>query len=232
MTELLKIENLWKRYGLKAVIRELNIEITEGKIIGLVGDNGSGKTTLLKMIAGLQHPSEGSITIAGKKVGLETKEIVSFMSDKPVFDDWMTVKDSLFFYRNFYKDFDIQKAVDTIAELKIPLEERIIALSKGMVEKLQIILTFSRKAKLYVLDEPLGGIDLVSREHVLELILQFYREDCTILIATHLIGEVENIFDEVIILKDGESVLHENVEELRFQRGKAVTDLFKEVFSR
>ncbi|WP_242301735.1 ABC transporter ATP-binding protein [Bacillus cereus group sp. BfR-BA-01361] len=232
MTELLKIENLWKRYGLKAVIRELNIEITEGKIVGLVGDNGSGKTTLLKMIAGLQHPSQGSITVAGKKVGLETKEIVSFMSDKSVFDEWMTVKDSLFFYRDFYKDFDIQKAVDTVVEFKIPLEEKITALSKGMVEKLQIILTFSRKAKLYVLDEPLGGIDLISREHVLELILQFYREDCTILISTHLINEVENIFDEVIFLKDGESVLHENVEELRFQRGKAVTDLFKEVFSR
>ncbi|MBL3845985.1 ABC transporter ATP-binding protein [Bacillus cereus] len=232
MTELLKIENLWKRYGLKAVIRELNIEITEGKIVGLVGDNGSGKTTLLKMIAGLQHPSEGSITIASKKVGLETKEIVSFMSDKPVFDDWMTVKDSIFFYRDFYKDFDIQKAVDTVAEFKIPLEEKITALSKGMVEKLQIILTFSRKAKLYVLDEPLGGIDLISREHVLELILQFYREDCTILISTHLINEVENIFDEVIFLKNGEIVLYENVEELRFQRGKAVTDVFKEVFSR
>ncbi|AXY08438.1 ABC transporter ATP-binding protein [Bacillus anthracis] len=232
MTELLKIENLWKRYGLKAVIRELNIEITEGKIIGLVGDNGSGKTTLLKMIAGLQHPSEGSITVAGEKVGLKTKEIVSFMSDKPVFDDWMTVKDSLFFYRDFYKDFDIQKAVDTIAEFKIPLEEKVTALSKGMVEKLQIILTFSRKTKLYVLDEPLGGIDLVSREHVLELILQFYREDCTILISTHLINEVENIFDEVIFLKDGEIVLYENVEELRFQRGKAVTEVFKEVFSR
>ncbi|MGE6550669.1 ABC transporter ATP-binding protein [Bacillus mycoides] len=232
MTELLKIENLWKRYGLKAVIRELNIEITEGKIVGLVGDNGSGKTTLLKMIAGLQHPSEGSIVINGKKVGLETKEIVSFMSDKPVFDDWMTVKDSLFFYRDFYKDFDIQKAVDTIAEFKIPLEEKITALSKGMVEKLQIILTFSRKAKLYVLDEPLGGIDLVSREHVLNLILQFYREDCTILISTHLINEIENIFDEVIFLKDGEIVLYENVEELRFQRGKAVHELFKEVFSK
>ncbi|EEL01522.1 ABC transporter, ATP-binding protein [Bacillus cereus BDRD-ST26] len=214
------------------MIRELNIEITEGKIVGLVGDNGSGKTTLLKMIAGLQHPSEGSITIAGKKVGLETKEIVSFMSDKPVFDDWMTVKDSIFFYRDFYKDFDIQKAVDTVVEFKIPLEEKITALSKGMVEKLQIILTFSRKAKLYVLDEPLGGIDLISREHVLELILQFYREDCTILISTHLINEVENIFDEVIFLKDGEIVLYENVEELRFQRGKAVTDVFKEVFSR
>ncbi|RAT06874.1 ABC transporter, partial [Bacillus cereus] len=227
MTELLKIENLWKRYGLKAVIRELNIEITEGKIVGLVGDNGSGKTTLLKMIAGLQHPSQGSITVAGKKVGLETKEIVSFMSDKSVFDEWMTVKDSLFFYRDFYKDFDIQKAVDTIVEFKIPLEERITALSKGMVEKLQIILTFSRRAKLYVLDEPLGGIDLVSREHVLDLILQFYREDCTMLISTHLINEIENIFDEVIFLKDGEIVLYENVEDLRFQRGKAVHELFK-----
>ncbi|ABK84568.1 TPA: ABC transporter ATP-binding protein [Bacillus cereus] len=232
MTELLKIENLWKRYGLKAVIRELNIEITEGKIIGLVGDNGSGKTTLMKMIAGLQHPSEGSITVAGEKVGLKTKEIVSFMSDKSVFDEWMTVKDSLFFYRDFYKDFDIQKAVDTIVEFKIPLEERITALSKGMVEKLQIILTFSRRAKLYVLDEPLGGIDLVSREHVLDLILQFYREDCTMLISTHLINEIENIFDEVIFLKDGEIVLYENVEDLRFQRGKAVHELFKEVFSK
>ncbi|EJS66724.1 ABC transporter ATP-binding protein [Bacillus cereus] len=232
MTELLKIENLWKRYGLKAVIRELNIEITEGKIVGLVGDNGSGKTTLLKMIAGLQHPSEGIITIAGKKVGLETKEIVSFMSDKPIFDDWMTVKDALFFYRDFYKDFDIQKAVDTIAEFKIPLEERITALSKGMIEKLQIILTFSRTAKLYVLDEPLGGIDLVSREHVLELILKFYREDCTMLISTHLIAEIENIFDEVIFLKDGEMILYENVEELRFQRGKAVHELFKEAYEK
>ncbi|CAI8968471.1 MULTISPECIES: ABC transporter ATP-binding protein [Bacillus] len=232
MTGLLKIENLWKRYGLKAVIRELNLEITEGKIIGLVGDNGSGKTTLLKMIAGLQHPSEGNVTIAGKKVGLETKKIVSFMPDRPVFDEWMTVKDAIFFYRDFYQDFEIQKAVDAITEFKIPLEEKIKVLSKGMIEKLQLILTFSRKAKLYILDEPLGGIDPVSREHVLELILQFYREDSTILISTHLIGEIENIFDEVTFLKDGEIVLHENVEELRFQRGKAVTELFKEVFGK
>ncbi|PFR29135.1 ABC transporter [Bacillus cereus] len=232
MTELLKTENLWKRYDLKAVIRDLDVTITEGKIVGLVGDNGSGKTTLLKMIAGLQHPSEGNITIAGKKVGLETKRMVSFMPDRPVFDEWMTIKDALFFYRDFYQDFDMQKAVDTIATFKIPLEEKIIALSKGMIEKLQLILTFSRRAKLYILDEPLGGIDPVSREHVLELILQFYREDCTILISTHLIGEIENIFDEVIFLKDGEIVLHENVEELRFQRGKAVTELFKEMFGK
>lgn len=232
MTELLKIENLWKRYGLKAVIRELNIEITEGKIIGLIGENGSGKTTLLKLIAGLQHPSEGSITIKGKKVGIETKEIVLFMPDKPIFEEWMTVKDALCFYRDFYKEFDIQKAVDTIVESKIPLEERITALSKGMIEKLQIILKFSRKAKLYVLDEPLGGIDLVSREHVLQLILTFYSEDCTMLISTHLIEEIENIFDEVIFLKAGEMVLYENVEELRFQREKALHELFKEAYEK
>ncbi|MBO1624298.1 ABC transporter ATP-binding protein [Bacillus arachidis] len=232
MMNLLEIKGLWKRYGLKAVIRDVNLLITEGKIIGLVGDNGSGKTTLLKMIAGLQHPSEGNIKIARENVGLETKKIVSFMPDRPVFDEWMTVKDALFFYRDFYPDFDIQKAVDKVAEFKIPLEEKITALSKGMVEKLQLILTFSRKAKLYILDEPLGGIDPVSREHVLELILQFYREDSTILISTHLIGEIENIFDEVIFLKDGEIVLHENVEELRFKRGKAVTELFKDVFGK
>ncbi|MEI4621970.1 ABC transporter ATP-binding protein [Bacillus pfraonensis] len=232
MKDLLRIEQLWKRYGLKVVIRDVNLAITEGKIIGLVGDNGSGKTTLLKMIAGLQHPSEGNITVADRNIGVETKKIVSFMPDRPIFDEWMTVKDAIFFYRDFYQDFDMQKAADTIAAFKIPLEEKITALSKGIIEKLQLILTFSRKAKLYILDEPLGGIDPVSREHMLDLILQFYREDCTVIISTHLISEIENIFDEVIFLKDGEIVMHENVEELRFQKGKAVTEMFKEVFGK
>ncbi|MFU2031669.1 ABC transporter ATP-binding protein [Bacillus wiedmannii] len=230
MTELLKIENLWKRYNLKTVLQDLSATISEGKIIGLVGDNGSGKTTLLKMIAGLRYPSKGTITIEGQKVGIETKKTVSFMPDSPVFDEWMTIKDAVVFYRDFYSDFDFHQAMDLIAEFKMPLEEHIIALSKGGVEKLQLILTFSRKAKLYILDEPLGGIDLVSRKHVLDLILKFYREDCTILISTHLIEEIENIFDEVIFLKDGTIILHENVEEIRFHHGKAVHELFREVF--
>ena len=230
MTELLKIENLWKRYNLKTVLQDLSATISEGKIIGLVGDNGSGKTTLLKMIAGLRYPSKGTITIEGQKVGIETKKTVSFMPDSPVFDEWMTIKDALVFYRDFYSDFDFHQAMDLIAEFKMPLEEHIVALSKGEVEKLQLILTFSRKAKLYILDEPLGGIDLVSRKHVLDLILKFYREDCTILISTHLIEEIENIFDEVIFLKDGTIILHENVEEIRFHHGKAVHELFREVF--
>lgn len=230
MTELLKIENLWKRYNLKTVLQDLSATISEGKIIGLVGDNGSGKTTLLKMIAGLRYPSKGTITIEGQKVGIETKKIVSFMPDSPVFDEWMTIKDAVVFYRDFYSDFDFHQAMDLIAKFKMPLEEHIVALSKGGVEKLQLILTFSRKAKLYILDEPLGGIDLVSRKHVLDLILKFYREDCTILISTHLIEEIENIFDEVIFLKDGTIILHENVEEIRFHHGKAVHELFREVF--
>ncbi|MEK4599361.1 ABC transporter ATP-binding protein [Bacillus sp. TSA_125.2] len=230
MTELLKIENLWKKYNLKTVLQDLSATISEGKIIGLVGDNGSGKTTLLKMIAGLRYPSKGTITIEGQKVGIETKKTVSFMPDSPVFDEWMTIKDAVVFYRDFYSDFDFHQAMDLIAEFKMPLEEHIVALSKGGVEKLQLILTFSRKAKLYILDEPLGGIDLVSRKHVLDLILKFYREDCTILISTHLIEEIENIFDEVIFLKDGTIILHENVEEIRFHHGKAVHELFREVF--
>ncbi|EEM40560.1 ABC transporter, ATP-binding protein [Bacillus thuringiensis serovar sotto str. T04001] len=212
------------------MLQGLSVTISEGKIIGLVGDNGSGKTTLLKMIAGLRYPSKGTVTIEGQKVGIETKKTVSFMPDSPVFDEWMTIKDAVVFYRDFYSDFDFHQAMDLIAEFKMPLEEHIVALSKGEVEKLQLILTFSRKAKLYILDEPLGGIDLVSRKHVLDLILKFYREDCTILISTHLIEEIENIFDEVIFLKDGTIILHENVEEIRFHHGKAVHELFREVF--
>ncbi|MGF9958485.1 MULTISPECIES: ABC transporter ATP-binding protein [Bacillus] len=232
MKEVLKIENLWKRYNLKTVIQDVSLTISEGKIIGLVGNNGSGKTTLLKMISGLRLPSKGSIAIGDKKVALEKKEIVSFMPDSPVFEKWMTVKDAVLFYRDMYADFDLQQAMDLIVEFKIPLEENISILSKGTTGILQLILTFSRKAKLYVLDEPLGGIDLISRKHVLDLILNFYREDSTILISTHLIEEIENIFDEVIFLKDGGIVLHENVEEIRFRYGKAVHELFKEVFER
>ncbi|PEE26039.1 ABC transporter, partial [Bacillus toyonensis] len=146
----------------------------------------------------------------------------------PVFEKWMTVKDALLFYRDMYADFSLQQAIELIANFKIPIEENISILSKGKTGILQIILTFSRKAKVYVLDEPLGGIDLVSRKHVLDLILNFYREDSTILISTHLIEEIENIFDEVIFLKNGSIVLHENVEEIRFHHGKAVHELFKE----
>ncbi|WP_346817998.1 ABC transporter ATP-binding protein [Bacillus paramobilis] len=232
MTELLKVENLSKRYDLKTVIQDVSLTISEGKIIGLIGENGSGKTTLLKMISGLRFPSKGSITIKDKKVGLETKKIVSFMPDSPVFEKWMTVKDALLFYRDMYADFYLQQAIDLIANFKIPLEENISILSKGKTGILQLILTFSRKATVYVLDEPLGGIDLVSRKHIVDLILNFYREDSTILISTHLIEEIENIFDEVIFLKDGSIVLHENVEEIRFHHGKAVHKLFKEVFEK
>ncbi|MDA2626833.1 ABC transporter ATP-binding protein [Bacillus cereus] len=232
MKEVLKIRNLWKIYDLNTVIQDVNLTISEGKIIGLVGANSSGKTTLLKMISGLRFPSKGSITIEDKKVELGTKEIVSFMPDNPVFEEWMTVKDSLLFYRDMYTDFNLQQAMDSIVVFKIPLEENINILSKGIKGILQLILTFSRKAKLYVLDEPLGEVDLTTRKDILNLILNFYREDSTILISTHLIEEIEDIFDEVIFMKEGGIVLHENVEVIRSCHGKAVHELFKEVFEK
>ena len=184
------------------------------------------------MIAGFRYPSKGTITIEGPKVGIETQKIVSFMPDSLVFDERTTIKDAVAFYRNFYPVFDLKQVMDLITEFKMPLEEHIVTLSKGEVGKLQLILTFSRKAKVYILDEPLGGVHLVSRKHGLDLILKFYREDCTILISTHLVEEIESIFDEVIFLKDGNIVLHENVEEIRFHQGKAVHELFREVFEK
>ncbi|MBG9540263.1 ABC transporter [Bacillus thuringiensis] len=232
MGELLKIEKLRKTYGLQTVIQDVNLTISKGKIIGLVGNNGSGKTTLLKMISGLRHPSKGSITINGKKSGLAKKEVVSFMPDDPIFEEWMTVKDAVSVYRDFYSDFDLQRAMNLIVKFKIPLEENVSILSKGTIGILQLILIFSRKVKLYVLDEPLGGIDLTCRKYILDLILNFHREDSTILVSTHLIEEFESIFDEVIFLKDGNIVLHENVEEFRLCHGKAVYELFKEVFEK
>ncbi|MFD3447530.1 ABC transporter ATP-binding protein [Microbacteriaceae bacterium 4G12] len=230
MMELVKIEQLSKQYGSKHALRNIDANITLGKIIGVVGSNGSGKTTLLKLIAGQLHASSGQITIDGKEVDRTTKNIVSFMPDGPFLDKWMKIEDALFFYRDFFPDFDIRKAVDMLASMKISQEEKISSLSKGTLEKVQLILTLARNVKLYVLDEPLGGIDPVARAHILDLILDFYHEGCTILISTHLIQEIEKIFDEVMIIKDGELLLHENVEDLRFREGKAVDELFKEVF--
>lgn len=230
MNDLIKLEGVSKKYGSKTALNGINLTLTPGKIIGLVGSNGSGKTTLLKLLAGLLHKSEGTIIIDEKEAGLETKQIVSFMPDGPFLDQWMKVKDAIAFYHDFFADFDATKAVTTLASMNISQEDRIASLSKGTLEKVQLILTMSRNAKLYVLDEPLGGVDPVAREQILDMLIEFYHEERTMIISTHLIHEIEKLFDEVIILKDGEVVLHENVEKLRFEKGKAVDELFKEVF--
>lgn len=230
MTPLIDMRHITKRYGQKTALNHVNIRIEAGKIIGLIGSNGSGKTTWLKLLAGLVQQTEGELYVDGKKIGKETKAVVSYLPDSPRFDDWMRVEDALRFYELFYPDFEMDAALAMLEEMKIGEKDKISSLSKGAKEKLYVIVTLARRAKLYLLDEPLGGIDLLAREQVLQMILNHYREDSTIIISTHLISEIERMFDEVIFLKNGNLVLHENAEQLRMEKGKAVNELFREVF--
>ncbi|UOY92667.1 ABC transporter ATP-binding protein [Ectobacillus sp. JY-23] len=228
---LIQISEVTKSYGKKKALHDVSITVESGKIIGLIGNNGSGKTTLLKLLAGLLQPSSGSVTIDGTKAGVHTKQMVSFMPDTVFLEQWMYVKDAVAFYHTFYEDFDAVKAATMLSEMKIAQEARISSLSKGALEKVQLILTLCRRAKLYVLDEPLGGVDLVARDQILQILLAFYHEERSMIISTHLIQEIEMLFDEVIALQDGKVLLHMNAEELRLCHGKAVHEWFKEVFS-
>ena len=196
-----------------------------------MGSNGSGKkTTLLKLIAGILRCNSGKITVMGKDIGVETKEIVSFMSDKHYFEKWMKISDTIDFYKDFYKDFDEKKALKMLEFMNLNVEQRVSALSKGMAEKLQLTLVLSRKAKLYLLDEPIGGVDPVGRDKILDAIINFYDEDSTIIFSTHLIRDVERIFDEVIFIKEGRVILYDNVEDIRIKENISIHDKFKEVY--
>ncbi|MCP8968550.1 ABC transporter ATP-binding protein [Ectobacillus ponti] len=226
---LVQMEQVTKRYGKKEAVRDFSLALTEGKIIGLVGSNGSGKTTWMKLLAGQIYPTGGSIAIEGIPVGRATKSMVAYLPDGPFLDKWMNVAQALSFYEKFF-DFDRQAAEEMLENLGIPQQSKVTALSKGTLEKLNLVLTLARRAKLYLLDEPLGGVDPVAREQILDLILSQYREDSTIVISTHLISEIERIFEEVIVVKDGALVLHQNVEDIRLQKGQAVNELFREVF--
>jgi ABC-2 type transport system ATP-binding protein len=230
MGSCVQIENVSKQFGSKQVLQNIRLHIETGKIVGLLGDNGSGKTTLCKMLAGLSRPTTGEISIDGSPVNYETKSIVSFMPDKATFERWMKVEDIVAFFQDFYSDFNIEKAHSMLTFMKLDVKEKIVNLSKGMVERLQLTLALSRDAILYILDEPIGGVDPIAREKILDAIIEFYHEDSTIIISTHLINDIERIFDEVIFVKDGMIALHENVEDIRFKRKLSIYDLFREVY--
>ncbi|MNE63455.1 putative ABC transporter ATP-binding protein YxlF [compost metagenome] len=185
----------------------------------------------MKMIAGLAQPSSGSISVLGTPVGEESKTLVSFMPDQPLTEKWMKVGDALRFMEDFYPDFDQAKARRMLEFMKLNEKDKVQALSKGMNERLQLTLALSRKARLYLLDEPIGGVDPVARTKILNALMEFYEEDSTILLSTHLVSDIERIFDEVIFIKEGELVLHSDVEELRQQRGKSIDELFREVYA-
>ena len=230
MSELLTCRNLCKRYDSKYVLTDVNLTISSGRIIGLLGPNGSGKSTLIKLINGLLVPTEGEVLIDGIAPGVQTKAEVAYLPERTYLNSWMKVKDLLDFFASFYRNFNRKRALEMLEALHISVNDRLKTMSKGTKEKVQLILVMSRDARLYVLDEPIGGVDPAARDYILRTILTNYNPNASVLIATHLISDIENILDEVIFLQNGEIRMHTTVEEVRASEGKSVDALFREVF--
>ncbi len=227
---LLQCQDVWKYYGRKEALRGLSFQLTGGKIVGLLGPNGSGKTTLMKVLNGLLRPERGSVLIDGEAPGIYTKSIVSYLPDKTYFADWMKVSDLFGLFEDFYGDFDRGKAEEMSWALEIDTNQRMKTLSKGTREKVQLILVMSRNAKLYLLDEPIAGVDPAARDYILATILNNYNPEGTVLISTHLISDVERVLDEVLFIQDGQVLRQELVDDIREKEGKSVDELFREVF--
>ena len=231
MSVLLACEGLTKKYGNTLALDHLNMTIESGKIIGLLGPNGSGKTTLIKLINGLLTPTEGSVTIGGNTPGVETKKIISYLPERTYLNSWMKVSDLVEYFADFYEDFRKDRAYTMLQNLGIEENRQLKSLSKGTKEKVQLILVMSRDAKLYVLDEPIAGVDPAARDYILNTIITNYNPEASIIISTHLISDIEKILDDVIFIKNGELTLHSSVDEIREQKGKSVDALFREVFA-
>ena len=231
MNELVKIEGLTKAYGTKQALNSINLIIPEGKIIGLLGPNGSGKSTMIKLMNGLLEPTEGSILIKGNKPGVESKKVISYLPERTYLNSWMKVEELLSFFADFYADFNMNRALDMLASLKIDVHQKLKTMSKGTKEKVQLILVMAREADLYILDEPIGGVDPAARDYIIKTIIKNYSEKSSIIIATHLIQEIENICDEIVFLSQGDIVLQGNVDEIRQEKGKSIDALFREVFA-
>lgn len=230
MYNILKAENLCKSYFNKKALQGANLTIKQGKILGLLGPNGSGKTTFLKIAAGLLHPTSGSIIIDGQEPGVYTKSIVSYLPDTEYLFKWMKIKDAVGYFKDFYSDFDEKKAAELLEFMKLDMNSSVKSLSKGMKEKLKLTLVLSRKAKLYILDEPLGGVDPTAREKILDAIINNFSEHSSMIITTHLVNDIERIFDDVAFINEGEIVLQGNAEELRQSKNKSIDELYREVF--
>jgi len=227
---LVTCTGLAKRYGGKTALNGVNLELGRGRIVGLLGPNGSGKTTLIKILCGLLQPSEGAVLIDGQSVGPYSKSIISYLPDRMYFADWMKATDLFDLFADFYQDFDRVKAMTMCASLGVTPSDRLKSMSKGTKEKVQLILVMARKAQLYLLDEPIAGVDPAARDFILSTILTNYNEDGTVLISTHLISDIEKVLDEVIFLKDGQITLHDSVDSIRERENKSVDALFREVF--
>ncbi len=227
---IVEAKGLCKSYGPVPVIYNLDFSLPKGKIIGLLGPNGSGKTTLIKLMAGILTPTAGQILIAGREPDEVTRSLVSYLPERTYFSNWMTVFDTVNYFADFYADFDRERAMQMIKHLEIDPKAKFKTLSKGTKEKLQLILVMSRRAQLYLLDEPIGGVDPAAREYILRTIISNYSEDSTVLISTHLIADIETVLDEFVFVRNGKFILHSAVDDAREEHGKSVDELFREVF--
>ena len=228
--ELLEIKNLYKNYGEKQVLNNITLTVPRGKIIGLLGKNGTGKTTLIKLINGLLTPTEGEIIFEGKKIGPQSKLNIAYLPERTYLDKSMTINETLKFFKEFYSNFDIDKAKDLLKKLDLDENQKIIKMSKGMQEKVQLVLVMSRKADLYILDEPLGGVDPATRDYILDTILTNFNEGAIIIISTHLISDIERILDEVIFIDKGEIKLISDADELRNKENASIDEIFRRMF--
>lgn len=230
MNVLLQAENLCKTYGTTQALNNINLSLPSGKIIGLLGPNGSGKTTLVKLAAGLLSPTSGTIEVCGQAVGPETKALVSYLPDRVYFDPGKKVGELLDYFQDFYSDFDRERAETMLSQLGIGLNIKFKALSKGGRDKVQLCLVMSRRAKLYLLDEPIAGVDPAARDYILQTIVRNYDPEATVLISTHLIADVEPILDEFLFLYMGNVIRYGTVEEVRAETNQSLDELFREVF--
>lgn len=224
---LLECRNLTKKYGSKTALNSVNLKVPAGKIFGLLGKNGSGKTTLIKLINDLLTPDAGGVLVNGHPVGVASKQIISYLPERTYFRRNMTVKQALTFFQDFYADFDLKKAHRLLKDLGLDENQKISAMSKGMQEKVQLVLVMSRRAKLYILDEPLGGVDPATRDYILDTILSNFSSKSSLIISTHLIADVERILDEVVLLDNGHVVIQAEADDLRRKYKTSIDEIFR-----
>ncbi len=228
--DLLEINHLYKSYDSKNVLCDINLKVKQGKIIGLLGRNGTGKSTLIKLINDLLVPDKGNIKVNGKSIGVESKKIISYLPERTYLNKNMTVLEVINYFRDFYDNFDSAKAIKLLQDLKLDVNQKLSKMSKGMQEKVQLVLVMSRKAKLYILDEPLGGVDPATRDYILDTILNNFSDDASIIISTHLISDIERILDEVIFIDNGKIIIQSDADNLRNKEKKSIDEIFREMF--
>ena len=228
--ELLECRNLCKEFDKKQILQDINLKIPRGKIVGLLGKNGAGKSTLIKLMNDLLTPTSGEILINGEKPGVHSKEIIAYLPERTYLDKEMTIVEAIKYFEEFYKNFNSEKAIKLLKDLSLDKDTKISKMSKGMQEKLQLILVMSRSAELYILDEPLGGVDPATRDYILDTILNNFSDNASVIISTHLISDIERILDEVIFMDKGKIILTSDADELRNKEDASIDEIFRRMF--